>query len=73
MEETKSKTPTIIVVAVIAIVLIVAGIIWSRKSSSGPSDIQYAFPEENVLENKPDINPVSAGNPIKNIKTNPFD
>lgn len=73
MEETKSKTPAIIVIAVIVIALIVAGIVWSRKSSPESSDIQYAFPEENVLENKPDINPVGAGNPIKNIKTNPFD
>lgn len=27
----------------------------------------------NPLENKPDINPASAANPIKNIKTNPFE
>lgn len=29
--------------------------------------------QTNPLENKPDINPASAGNPIKNIKTNPFE
>lgn len=27
----------------------------------------------NPLENKPDINPAEASNPIKNIKTNPFE
>lgn len=27
----------------------------------------------NPLENKPDINPADAGNPIKDIKTNPFE
>jgi len=27
----------------------------------------------NPLENKPDINPADAGNPIKNIKINPFE
>lgn len=27
----------------------------------------------NPLENKPDVNPASAANPIKNIKTNPFE
>ncbi len=27
----------------------------------------------NPLENKPNINPADAANPIKNIKTNPFD
>jgi uncharacterized protein YneF (UPF0154 family) len=27
----------------------------------------------NPLENKPDVNPASKANPIKNIKTNPFD
>lgn len=27
----------------------------------------------NPMENKPDVNPVDAGNPIKNIKTNPFE
>ena len=28
--------------------------------------------QTNPLENKPDINPANAANPIKNIKTNPF-
>jgi len=28
--------------------------------------------QTNPLENKPDINPASNANPIKNIKTNPF-
>lgn len=27
----------------------------------------------NPLENKPDVNPAAAANPIKNIKTNPFE
>lgn len=27
----------------------------------------------NPLENKPDVNPASKANPIKNIKTNPFE
>jgi len=29
--------------------------------------------ETNPLENKPNINPADRANPIKNIKTNPFD
>lgn len=29
--------------------------------------------ETNPLSNKPDINPASAGNPIKDIRTNPFE
>jgi len=29
--------------------------------------------QTNPLENKPDINPADAANPIKNIKTNPFE
>ena len=29
--------------------------------------------QANPLENKPDVNPVSKANPIKDIKTNPFE
>ncbi|MEK9153266.1 MAG: hypothetical protein AAB723_01555 [Patescibacteria group bacterium] len=29
--------------------------------------------ETNPLENKPDVNPASQANPIKDIKTNPFE
>ena len=29
--------------------------------------------ETNPLENKPDINPIDKANPIKDIKTNPFE
>lgn len=29
--------------------------------------------QPNPLENKPNINPAEAANPIKNIKTNPFE
>ncbi len=29
--------------------------------------------QTNPLENKPDINPAAKANPIKNIKTNPFE
>lgn len=29
--------------------------------------------QTNPLENKPDVNPASQANPIKDIKTNPFD
>lgn len=29
--------------------------------------------QTNPLENKPDINPATKANPIKNIKTNPFE
>jgi len=29
--------------------------------------------ETNPLENKPDVNPASNANPIKDIKTNPFE
>jgi len=29
--------------------------------------------QTNPLENKPDVNPASNANPIKNIKTNPFE
>lgn len=42
---------------------------------TGEQTSQIALPsiQTNPLENKPDINPAGKANPIKNIKTNPFE
>ena len=52
---------------------------WDNTGDAGDkitdSAIKGVLPSlgTNPLENKPDINPADAGNPIKNIKTNPFE
>lgn len=77
----------IIIITVIILVLILAtgtyfGIKFFQKSGnlnfSGfntDDAVKGVLPSisTNVLENKPDINPADAGNPIKNVKTNPFE
>jgi len=44
-------------------------------SPDSDSDIEGVLPalQPNALENKPDINPMNAANPIGDIKINPFE
>ncbi len=73
----------IIIVSIALIVLvIVAGYLLLNSSSQRAEDIskivnQGVLPSlgdsTNPMENKPDINPVDASNPFRDIKINPFE
>lgn len=85
----KTITRIILAVAIFLIVcLAVGGYLWwqsvNRKSPGSGNTIDTSqvtkgllpsLPDvkTNPLENKPDLNPVDKANPIKNIKTNPFE
>lgn len=86
---TKKMVVLIIIVAVVVVGLIMGGyfLLKSKKvndifkniGDAGQKALDAAtrgtLPSfsTNPLEDKPDINPADAGNPIKNIKTNPFE
>lgn len=72
---------------VILIVLIILGFIYFNKLKKSGYNFDLTIFDKinegatkgvlpsintNALENKPDVNPVDAANPIKQIKTNPF-
>lgn len=73
----------ITIVSIVLIVLVaVAGYLLFNSSSQRAEDIskivnQGVLPSlgdsTNPMENKPDINPVDAFNPFRDIKTNPFE
>ena len=75
---------TIVAVAV-GLSLLLGGYVWFKSVSKDPVDNsnQEAAQEaakgvlpslsSNPLENKPNVNPVDNTNPIKEIKTNPFE
>jgi len=79
------KLVILIVAIVVAIILAVGAGIWFwRQSAIKNSAVQNAIDQAvkgtvpsinttNPIENKPDLNPADAANPIKNIKTNPFE
>jgi hypothetical protein len=85
----KKKIILIIVIALVIVVLIVAGFFWYKNylktknfwANFGGADnlidnvTKGTLPSINTnpLGSKPDINPVDNSNPIKNIKTNPFE
>jgi len=71
-------------VAVVVIILAAAGFWFWRQSATKNSAVQDAIdqavkgtvPSINTtdpMQNKPDLNPADAANPIKNVKTNPFE
>ena len=71
--------PILIILAAIGIFLYVKSL-SAKKVSPGYFDYSKIAPQNNLpsinnnpLENKPDLNPASKANPIKDIKTNPFE
>ena len=44
-----------------------------QKVNESAADGVLPSLQTDVLENKPNVNPADAANPIKNIKTNPFE
>ncbi|HUC88948.1 MAG TPA: hypothetical protein VMR49_02870 [Candidatus Paceibacterota bacterium] len=64
-----NKKYKIIISVLLILILFGAGYYWWKIKYSKP-------PVEKVVnqsENNPDINPVGKINPLKNIKTNPFE
>ena len=78
----KSALIITIIILLIIIVLGVAGFFYWKAKNKAASALEDALknaaqgvlPEiqTNPLENKPDLNPASNANPIKDIKINPF-
>ncbi len=80
------KTIIIIATSILLIIIIglgIGGYIYLKKSKARGfntaeditnSATKGVLPslETNPLENKPDVNPASAANPLKDIKINPF-
>lgn len=72
----------IVLILLIAILAVGGYLMWGkwRQPNINQQAIENAtkgtVPEidvTNPMGNKPDINPVDAANPIKNVKTNPFE
>lgn len=81
-----NKKIIIILISVLAVLIIAsaaAGFFYFKnlKTSAKPDfgnifeKLNNGIPsiQTNVLENKPDLNPINKANPIKEVKTNPFE
>lgn len=69
------NTRSIVIAVIIIILIIISALYLSRNKVQEAADLAPAAPyvEEPTVGSVPDVNPAGRVNPLKDVKTNPFE